>query len=535
MENMPLLSIRNLKTYIGTGGPPVKAVDGADLEIEAGETFGLVGESGCGKTILALSIARLLPPGGRIISGQIQFERQELTQRTEEQLRALRGGKIAYIFQDPMSALNPVMNVQEQLLETIRQHRQLTGGAASDLAVELLRQAQIPDPQRRLHQYPHELSGGLRQRVMIAMALSGNPSLLIADEATTALDVTTQAEILSLLKNLQKKIGMGILLITHDLLAVAPLSDRIAVMRAGRIVETARTPELYKNPTHPYTQTLLNCLPKVGQGKQTSRVVPGDPLLETIDLRKRFSLRSGAFTPQGWLEAVRGVSIKIRAGESVCLVGESGCGKTTLARLLCRLDLPTHGFIRYRGENLQELRGKQLRRFRRSVQLIFQDPMASLNPLMRIGQIVAEPLIIHRLAQGKDLEERVGTLLGEVGLDPSLASRFPQSLSGGQRQRVGIARALSMNPELLICDEPVSSLDLSVQAQILKLLTDLQAKRGLSLFFISHNLAVVSALADRILVMREGQILEEGTNPELFRSPRNPYTQTLVNLAMKTI
>jgi len=577
-------------------------LDRIDLSVERGEVLALLGESGCGKSLTALSILRLLPTGGRITAGRLLLDGIDLAQLSEREMRALRGGRIGMIFQEPMTSLNPVMTIGAQIAEAISLHQPLRGRLALARAAELLQSVGIPDAERRLGQFPHQLSGGMKQRVMVAIALAGDPDLLIADEPTTALDVTIQAQVLELLERLRRERGLAILLITHDLGVAAGIADRVAVMYAGQIVETAPAASFFRSPCHPYSRKLFAALPDAGRrGRplslipgtvpapgtwsagcrfaercdratsvcrqqvpawtapapergvrchlfdQAGQTVPGDlgggpvaeetvpdstadvptgePLLRVSDLDVRYPVRGGPLRRVvGTLTAADGVSFEIHAGEVFALVGESGCGKTTVARSVVRLTDPAGGRIELAGTDLTALDGETLRAQRHAFQLIFQDPAASLNPRMRIGDILAEALA---QAQGP-ASQSVASLLDMVGLDEGHARRYPHQLSGGQRQRVSIARALAVGPKLLVCDEPTSALDVSVQAQILNLLKRLQRELGLALLFISHDLAVVSWLADRIAVMYLGRIVEEGPAAAVMESPGHPYTQALL-------
>ena len=501
---MSLLNVRDLTVAIGKSRP----VDGVSFEIAAGETFALLGESGCGKSLTALSLMRLLPGAARIAGGSVRFGDAELTALPEAQMRGIRGGRIGMIFQEPATSLNPVLTVGAQIAEALRVH----GGAAErERVVELLAAVGIPDPQRRATEYPFQLSGGMKQRAMIAMALAGEPELLIADEPTTALDVTIQAQVLDLLRDLQQQRGMALLLITHDLGVVARMADRVGVMRAGRLVEVADKESFFRAPAHPYSRQLFAALPenlappgKLGAG--------GAAALEVRGLQVHFPIRRGLLQRTvGRVRAVDGVDLRLPAGRTLALVGESGCGKTTVGKAILGLLAPSAGTVELDGATLAGLAPARM-------QMVFQDPFGSLNPRLRIGAIVAE---------GRP-EADVSTLLKQVGLSPEMAGRYPHEFSGGQRQRIAIARALAVRPQFLICDEPTSALDVSVQAQILDLLTDLQARLGLAYLFITHNIAVVDYLAHEVAVMYLGRIVERGTVAEVLRDPRHPYTQALL-------
>ncbi|ALX81999.1 glutathione ABC transporter ATP-binding protein [Achromobacter denitrificans] len=538
--------------------PGHQAVNGLDLRIAAGETLALVGESGCGKSTTALALLGLLPRHARA-SGRILFEGRDLLALPERQRCALRGDRIAMIFQEPMTSLNPVLTLGQQMGEALRLHRGASARAARQRAIELLDLVRVPEPQRRVDDYPHLLSGGQRQRAMIAAAIACEPALLVADEPTTALDVTVQAQILRLLDDLRSALGMGLLLITHDLAVVGDWSDRVAVMVNGEKVEEGAAATLLARPRHPYTQGLLGAslrlddathyrqrrLPEIrtrldpASGRPVFGLVTpprvaaandaavGDPhplpLMQVRDLRVDYVTRQGA------KRAVDGVSFQIAAGETLGLVGESGCGKSTLSRTLVRLLAPAAGQILLRGHDTARLDRRGLAAYRQSVQMIFQDPYASLNPRHTVGDILESALRIHHIADRQERRRRIAHMLDAVGLPSGALARYPSEFSGGQRQRIGIARALVLRPSLVICDEPVSALDVSVQAQILNLLVDLKAEFNLSYLFISHDLSVVHYLADRVLVMHAGRIVEEGPNATLWRAPRHPYTRSLID------
>ncbi|CAB3843085.1 glutathione ABC transporter ATP-binding protein GsiA [Achromobacter xylosoxidans] len=538
--------------------PGHHAVNGLDLRIAAGETLALVGESGCGKSTTALALLGLLPRHARA-SGRILFEGRDLLALPERQRCALRGDRIAMIFQEPMTSLNPVLTLGQQIGEALRLHRGASARAARQRAIELLDLVRVPEPQRRVDDYPHLLSGGQRQRAMIAAAIACEPALLVADEPTTALDVTVQAQILRLLDDLRSALGMGLLLITHDLAVVGDWADRVAVMVNGEKVEEGAAATLLARPRHPYTQGLLGAslrlddathyrqrrLPEIrtrldpASGRPVFGLVTpprvaaandaavGDPhplpLMQVRDLRVDYVTRQGA------KRAVDGVSFQIAAGETLGLVGESGCGKSTLSRTLVRLLAPAAGQILLRGHDTARLDRRGLAAYRQSVQMIFQDPYASLNPRHTVGDILESALRIHHIADRQERRRRIAHMLDAVGLPSGALARYPSEFSGGQRQRIGIARALVLRPSLVICDEPVSALDVSVQAQILNLLVDLKAEFNLSYLFISHDLSVVHYLADRVLVMHAGRIVEEGPNATLWRAPRHPYTRSLID------
>ncbi|SEF97668.1 ABC transporter ATP-binding protein [Nitrosomonas ureae] len=613
-----LLEIEHLETLLHTGNAPVCAVDGLSLAILPGETFALLGESGCGKSMTALSIMRLLPEAGEIVAGQIKLNGTDILQLSEMDMRTIRGKRISMVFQEPMLSLNPVLTIAEQIEEVLNQHLQLSKDATRQRIRELLEQVGIPDATQRMHEYPFQFSGGMKQRAMIAMALAGEPELLIADEPTTALDVTIQAQVLDLMRQVQQRTRMAILLITHDLGVVAEMAERIAVMYAGEIVELASRDDFFQRPAHPYSQQLFASLPGKQKRDQALTVIQGsvpslaqqfhgcrfvdrcnqalaichhtvpqwhpatseshqvrchlysyqqnapekppahnadqqvialdtqsatteEILLQVTDLKVHFPIRKGLFKRVvGHVKAVDGVSLKIVAGQTLALVGESGCGKTTIGKSILQLIKPTAGSVRFRNQELVSLKRAQLRQIRSQFQIIFQDPYSSLNPRMRIIEILREgmdALIISKKNDSKthvpssidSREEEIDALLRQVGLPVEVKWRYPHEFSGGQRQRIAIARALAVNPELLICDEPTSALDVSVQAQILNLLKSLQNNLGLAFLFITHNIAVVEYLADEVAVMYLGRIVEYGRINEVMNHPRHPYTQALLS------
>ena len=608
-----LLSINNLTTWFETGQGQLRAVDGISFDIAAGEVFALLGESGSGKSLTALSIMRLLPSTARS-SGQILLHDQDLLRLPEVKMREVRGGRISMIFQEPMTSLNPVLTVGTQIGEALKVHRGLKERRAEQRAIELLDAVGIAEPQRRIHDYPHQLSGGMKQRVMIAIALAGEPELLIADEPTTALDVTIQAQILELLRKLQKDIGMTVLLITHDLGVVSAMADRVAVMYAGQIVELASRAQFFAEPQHPYTKKLFDSLPgfnkrgqrltamkgsvpslterptgcrftprcdfawqtcrdiiprwtgsvehgvlchlydpaysaarPAGEGTKTSAgfalslspeeaaVTPQErsaeqALLEIRDLKVYFPIRKGLLQRvAGYVRAVDGVSLTIKPAQTLALVGESGSGKTTVGKGILQLVPPTGGSVRFAGLDLRALRGEALRRQRANFQIIFQDPYSSLNPRMMVSDILKEGMQALKVGTVGEHERRVDELLEQVGLQAELKYRYPHEFSGGQRQRICIARALAVNPKLIICDEPTSALDVSVQAQILNLLKTLQERLGIAYLFITHNIAVVEYLAHEVAVMYQGKIVEHGPTEALLRHASHPYTKTLLD------
>ena len=596
----PLLEVDDLRLGFQAGRQPLCAVDGVSFRIARGETFALLGESGCGKSVTAQGILRLLPAAGRVLGGSVRYDGTDLLALPEVAMRAYRGGKIAMIFQEPSTSLNPVLTVGQQIAEVLARHLALRGEAARARSQELLEQVGIADPARRLDEYPFQLSGGMQQRVMIAIALAGEPELLIADEPTTALDVTMQAQILDLLAQLQAERGMAILLITHDLGVVARLAQRIGVMYAGELVEIAGREQFFTQPAHPYTQALFAALPDAGRRGAPLRTIVGQvpalsalppgcrfaprcpqampvcreenpawrveacgaqvrchwqnegeavpaagesatddaapatlaPLLQIRDLAVHFPIRKGILQRVvGQVKAVDGVSLTLAPGRTLALVGESGCGKTTVGKALLQLIRPTAGSVRVNGEEWVGARGKSLRQARRQAQMVFQNPFASLNPRLRVGEIIAEGM--QTLGGLGEPATAIAALLQAVGLPADAAGRFPHEFSGGQRQRIAIARALAVQPRLLVCDEPTSALDVSVQAQILNLLKTLQQELGVAYLFITHNLAVVEYLAHDIAVMYLGRIVECGTAAEVLAAPRHPYTQALLSAVLQ--
>lgn len=603
----PVLEIKDLSTHIKQSTTTIQAVGNVDMYLDPGETLGLVGESGCGKSMTGLSVMGLLPPGGHIAGGSIKLEDRELVGLPERDLRKVRGNEIAMVFQDPLTSLDPTKTIGSQVAEPVLLHRSASKKEAYDRAVEVLSLVGLPRPQDRLSDYPHQLSGGLRQRVMIAMALSCEPKVLIADEPTTALDVTIQAQILDLLDNLKSRLHMAMLLITHDMGVIAGHADRVNVMYAGRIVETTETSNLFAHMHHPYTQALLASIPRLTQdrtvrllnisglppdlghppagcrfaarcGRATDKCrvdeppligetndhlyscwhpvdgplaadevdaaaraargaedrppepgIEGAVLLDIKGLVKEFPVTSGILQRAvGSVKAVSGVSFSVDGGETFGLVGESGCGKTTIGRMIVALEHPTAGEVTLHGTNISKLRGSELRRRRRDLQLMFQDPYSSLDPRMRVGAIIREPLVIQGIGTRKEQEARVFELLGEVGLPSNAVERFPHEFSGGQRQRIGLARALTLNPQVIVADEPVSALDVSIRAQVLNLMKRLQAAHGLTYVVISHDLAVVKYMADRIGVMYLGKLVELGTSDDIYERHAHPYTAGLI-------
>jgi peptide/nickel transport system ATP-binding protein len=598
---MSILSVKDLSIHIGAARP----VDGVSFDIAPGECFTLLGESGCGKSMTALGLMRLLPAAAQVASGSVSFEGRDLLALPESGMRDIRGGGIGMIFQEPATSLNPVLTAGRQIVEALELHSALRGAAARERAEELLDQVGIPDPRRRLDEFPFQLSGGLRQRVMIAIALAGSPRLLIADEPTTALDVTIQAQVLDLLDDLRHKQGMALLLITHDLGVVARMADRVGVMYAGQLVEEAPRREFFAQPAHPYSVRLFAALPDAGRRGGRLATIPGSvpaaevrhsgcrfadrcsevmlvcaatpppwraigtgqrvrchlpgaapavmpevgagdtafavasrPLLEVSNLQVHFPIRRGILQRAvGAVRAVDGLSLQLMPGRTLALVGESGCGKTTAGKAMLQLLRPTAGSVQLDGVELTTRSAGELRPLRAKMQMVFQDPFASLNPRLRIGDIIAEGMLAlgtggrgdsGGTASDRDTAAKVGPLLEQVGLRADMVSRYPHEFSGGQRQRIAIARALAVHPQLLICDEPTSALDVSVQAQILNLLSDLQRELKLAYLFITHNIAVVDYLAHEVAVMYLGRVVERGSASEVLRSPRHPYTRALL-------
>ncbi len=565
-----LLKIEGLKTYFHTDQGIVKAVDDVSMEIPEGMTLGVVGESGSGKSVTSLTLMRLLPPDtAEIAGGRICFLGRDLLALSDKEMTDVRGRDMAMIFQEPMTSLNPVFTVGAQVAEAILRHENVSKAEAMERTIALFEEVGIPDPANRVHSYPHEMSGGQKQRVMIAMALACNPKLLIADEPTTALDVTIQAQILDLLRKLRDDRGMSILFITHDLAVIAEIADRVAVMFRGKLVEYGDVLDVFQNPKHPYTRGLLACRPRldtaykllptvsdfmetwIEDGEVKMREIElseerlqelmhtgrdkmpegeGEPVLSVRDLKVHFPLKKSFFgrTTQ-WVKAVDGVSFDVWRGQTLGLVGESGCGKTTTGRAILRLIEPTAGQITFEGKQLVGLDKAGMLEVRRNLQIIFQDPYSSLNPRLTIEAAIMEPMIVHGI--GSDYTERrkrVHALLEEVGLPARYAQRYPHEFSGGQRQRICIARTLAVEPSFIICDESVSALDVSVQAQVLNLLKELQERRGLTYIFISHDLSVVKFMSDIMCVMRAGKIVEMGPAEAIYANPREPYTQSLI-------
>ena len=571
---MKLLEIKNLKTYFHTRSGTIRAVDDVSFSIEKGEIVGVVGESGSGKSVTCHSILGLLPqPPARIEGGNIQFQQENLLKLPKDALRSLRGKKISMVFQDPMSCLNPFMTILEQVAEPLIIHENLSQQEAETQAVEMMEKVGIRDAAKRASSFPHEFSGGMRQRVMIAMALVTKPDLLLADEPTTALDVTVQAKILQILKSLRKELGVSVLFITHDLGVVAEIADRIVVMYRGKVVEQGKVSDIFQNPKHPYVKGLLACrptldckyqiLPTVDDFLETKQCVDGTieiyenkeaekllrklespsplkndsysetnmPLVEVTDLKVYFhNTKSFLGGEPEEIRAVDGIDLTINKGKTVGLVGESGCGKTTAGRAILHLIKPTEGQVMYDGKSLGNLSKDTLLKYRKKMQIIFQDPYASLNPRMTIEQALTEPMIVHQIGKdGSNRRDMVVNLLEEVGLNSQHLLRYPHEFSGGQRQRICVARALAVEPEFIVCDECVSAMDVSVQAQVLNLLRELQKKRQLTYLFISHDLSVVKFISDEVVVMHAGKIVESGTAQEVYANPKEDYTRKLIS------
>ena len=526
----PLLSVRNLSVAFHQGGQTSTAVDGVSFDIAKGEVLALVGESGSGKSVSANSILKLLPyPAASHPSGEILFKGKDLLKASDNELRAVRGNDITMIFQEPMTSLNPLHSIEKQISEILALHQGMTGEAARNRTLELLNQVGIREPEKRLKAYPHELSGGQRQRVMIAMALANRPELLIADEPTTALDVTVQAQILELLRDLKGTHGMSMLFITHDLGIVRKFADRVCVMTKGRIVETGTVEEVFTNPQHDYTRHLLAAEPR---GEPPASDANKPVVMEGSDVRVWFPIKAGFMRKVvDHVKAVDGIDLKLRAGQTLGVVGESGSGKTTLGLALARL-ISSKGRIAFVGKDIAGYSFREMRPLRNQLQVVFQDPYGSLSPRMSVGEIIAEGLKVHeRSLSADERDKRVCWALEEVGLDPSTRWRFPHEFSGGQRQRIAIARAMVLKPRFVMLDEPTSALDMSVQAQVVDLLRDLQKKHDLAYLFISHDLKVVKALANELIVMRFGKVVEQGASADIFRAPKEDYTRALLAAA----
>lgn len=528
MRQDNLIEVRDLAVEFVAGESRQRVVENISFDIRRGETLALVGESGSGKSVTAHSILRLLPyPLAQHPSGTIAYNGRDLLTLPEKQLRQIRGNRIAMIFQEPMSSLNPLHNIGKQIGEVLALHKGLTGAAATQRTLQLLELVGIGEPHKRLKALPHELSGGQRQRVMIAMALANEPELLIADEPTTALDVTVQLKILELLKELQARLGMALLLISHDLNLVKRIAHRVCVMQRGRIVEQASCEELFRAPQHPYTQVLLGAEPSGAPA--ATRI--GEPILSVDDLRVWFPIKKGFLgRTVDYVKAVDGIQFELPRGQTLGIVGESGSGKSTLGLAIMRL-IASRGSIRFQGEALDGLPQQQVRPLRKQMQVVFQDPFGSLSPRMSVSQIVGEGLRIHKIGNEAEQEQAIIAALEEVGLDPQTRHRYPHEFSGGQRQRIAIARALVLKPALILLDEPTSALDRTVQRQVVELLRSLQLKYNLTYLFISHDLAVVKALSHQLMVIRHGQVVEQGAAREIFAAPQHPYTQQLLEAA----
>ena len=572
-----LLEFQNLVTEFQTEGTVVKAVNGVSFTLNKGETIGIVGESGSGKSVTSLSAMRLIPsPPGKISNGNIIYHdgdsKINLLNISEQKMRSYRGNDIAMIFQEPMTSLNPVFTCGDQVTEAIILHQNLDKKEAKKLAISLFKEVELPDPERIFSTYPHQISGGQKQRVMIAMAMSCKPSVLIADEPTTALDVTVQKTILELMQALQREHDMGIMFITHDLGVIAELADKVVVMYKGKIVEQGNVWDIFTNPSHPYTKGLLACRPPLNKRykflptvsdfmtvdkngnivdnnisvseftksleisseerqDKHKKIFSEKPILKIKNLKTFFPIRNGFFGGiTDYVKAVNNVSFDVFPGETLGLVGESGCGKTTIGRTIMRLEEPTDGVMIYNEKNVSKMNAKQLRDFRKEVQIIFQDPYSSLNPRMTIGNAIMEPMKVHNILKNdEERKARVEELLSRVSLDPSHFYRYPHEFSGGQRQRIGIARALAVNPKFIICDESVSALDVSVQAQVLNLLNELKDEFGLTYIFISHDLSVVKYMSDRMVVMQNGKVEEMGDADQIYNNPKTQYTKKLID------
>ncbi|TRD21651.1 ABC transporter ATP-binding protein [Palleronia caenipelagi] len=522
-----VLSFSDLNVHFRQDGAETHAVRNVSFHVKRGETVALVGESGSGKSVTALSTVSLLPPSARI-TGSIDYEGQEMVGASEKMLRKVRGNDISFIFQEPMTSLNPLHTIERQLGESLALHQGVAGDAARGRIIDLLNKVGIRDPESRLGAYPHQLSGGQRQRVMIAMALANKPDLLIADEPTTALDVTIQAQILELLQELKEREGLSMLFITHDLGIVRRIADRVCVMKDGQIVEEGRTTEIFDNPQHPYTQMLL-----AAESTGMPEPVPSgaETIAETEGLRIWFPIQRGLMRKTvGHVKAVNDANISVRSGETLGIVGESGSGKTTLALAIMRL-ISSEGRIVFMGKQIDDLKGRALRPLRSDMQIVFQDPFGSLSPRMTIEEIIAEGVGVHGTRPGEDKSQMVVGIMREVGLDPDTRHRYPHEFSGGQRQRIAIARAMILRPKLVVLDEPTSALDMTVQVQIVKLLRDLQKRYGLAYLFISHDLKVVRALSHKVVVMQKGDIIESGPVDQIFDAPRTEYTRELMTAA----
>ncbi len=550
IKSSPLLRVENLTTVFETGSRKVAAVDGVSFEVNEGETFALVGESGSGKSITALSTIRLLPEAARVTSGSVYFNQQDLLTLPEREMRDIRGSGISMIFQEPMTSLNPVVKVGKQIGEVLIRHQNMSKAQARQRALDLLDAVNIKDPAHTIDTYAHELSGGMKQRVMIAIALACEPKLLIADEPTTALDVTIQARVLDLINELQQKFKMAILFITHDLGVVKQVADHVAVMKQGKIVEQSSNEVFFSNPKHDYSWELFAALPAMekrgkpllaangaAHEKEATQSASEKDSLKVTDLKVHFPIKKGIFKRTvGHVKAVDGVSLEIPPGKTVALVGESGSGKTTVGKGILRLVQPTSGEVSYLGLPIHQIDKQQLLEQRTNLQIVFQDPYSSMNPRMLVGDIIEEGMkALNVLADSTARKQRVLELLEQVGLSKDAHLRYPHEFSGGQRQRICIARALAVNPKIIICDEPTSALDVSVQAQILDLLNNLQARLGISYLFITHNMSVVAYFADRVAVMYQGNIVEEGEVEQVLENPQHEYTKKLLAAVPKLV
>ena len=529
----PLLRIEDLSIHFGAADEPMKAVNGVTFDVGRGETVVLVGESGSGKSITALSAMRLLPHAARVVSGSIWLDGSDMLALPERAMRDIRGRRVGMIFQEPQSSLNPVITIGKQIGEVLRRHKGLRGQALTDRVIELLTAVEIPDPERRYTEFPHQFSGGMKQRVMIAIAMAAEPDLLIADEPTTALDVTVQAQVLELLRKQQRETDMGILFITHDLGVAYQMADRLVVMKDGAIVEQGRRDDFYRSPQHDYSKALFDALPsrakRIREGLDRT-IKRTDPVLEIKDLKVYYPIRRGIFKRVvGHVKAVDGVNLTVSKGTTVAIVGESGSGKTTLGKGILRLLPISAGHVSFGNVDLATLSPAQMRARRSDLQVVFQDPYSSMNPRMMVSDIIREGMAAQGIGANRiEREARVDELLVQVGLEPAHKYRYPHEFSGGQRQRICIARALAVDPDVIICDEPTSALDVSVQAQILDLLRELQDRLGLTYVFITHNLSVVAYIAHYVAVMYQGKIVEQGPIDEILDAPQHPYTQKLL-------
>jgi len=530
----PLLRIQNLSIHFGSEEDPVRAVDHVSFEVQRGETVILVGESGSGKSITALSAMRLLPHAARVTNGSIWLEGIDILALPEHRMRDIRGSRLGMIFQDPQSSLNPVISIGKQIGEVLKRHKGLRGRALTDRVIELLTAVEIPEPERRYEEFPHQFSGGMKQRVMIAIAMAAEPDLLIADEPTTALDVTVQAQVLELLRKQQRKTDMGILFITHDLGVAYQMADRLVVMKDGTIVEQGRRDAFYRAPQHDYSKTLFDAIPsrekRIREGRDRN-IKHFGTALDIRDLKVHYPIRRGILKRiVGHVKAVDGVNLTVAKGTTVAIVGESGSGKTSLGKGILRLLPSSSVHVMFRDLNLATLSTAQMRACRSDLQVVFQDPYSSMNPRMMVSDIICEGMIAQGIGENRnEREDNVDELLLQVGLEPAHKYRYPHEFSGGQRQRICIARALAVSPDVIVCDEPTSALDVSVQAQILGLLRDLQDRLGLTYLFITHNLSVVAYIAHYVAVMHQGKIVEQGPTDEILDSPQHPYTQKLLS------